>query len=253
MNIDALFSIKTVPSEIADSACKQRENNIFHTPYKAEIRLFSCIQQGDCDKLFDEFTALIGEGIFVGQMSDNDLRQNKYMAVSCITLATRYAIQGGLDESAAYRFSDVFIREVDMLNTPEAVIAYLAKSITELTQTVADNAKKFRYSPHVRRCMTYIDKHLNQKIGVHELAEECGLSNDYLSHVFKKETGENVSSYILRQKLEAAKTLIFDGADSGKVCCTLGFCSQSHFISAFRKLYGLTPGEYALLVKQTKK
>lgn len=43
-------------------------------------------------------------------MSENSLMQRKYMAVSSITLATRYAIQGGLNEDEAYSFSDRFIK-----------------------------------------------------------------------------------------------------------------------------------------------
>ena len=45
------------------------------------------------------------QNITVGQMSDDELKQQKYMAVSFITLATRYAIQGGMNENNAYSFS----------------------------------------------------------------------------------------------------------------------------------------------------
>lgn len=249
MNIEELFSIKTVSAEISESIQKQRETQNFHTPYKDEIRLLSCIKQGDTKKLFEELQTLTTNGIFVGQMSENDLQQSKYMAVSCITLATRYAIQGGLDEMRAYRFSDMLIREIDALDSSQKIIAHLAEKIAELTEAVAENAKQFRYSPHVRKCMTYIYKNLNNKISVDDLARECGLSNDYLSHIFKKEVGESISNYILRQKLETAQTLLFDGIDSGKVCYMLGFCSQSHFISSFKKHFGVTPGQYIGEVK----
>ncbi len=37
------------------------------------------------------------------------------------------------------------------------------------------------------------------------IADYCGISADYLSQIFKKEMDENLSTYILRQKLEKAK------------------------------------------------
>lgn len=245
MNLNELFSIKIIPTDISESIYKQRETQNFHTPYKDEIRLLSCIQQGNREKLLEELKNNMPDGIFVGQMSENDIRQSKYMAVSTITLATRYAIQGGLDENEAYKFSDNFIRELDSLDSVQAVNIHIARKIWELTESVAENAARFGYSPHIRKCMMYINKNLNKKITVNELAEECKLSNDYLSHIFKKEVGESISSYILGQKLEAAKAMIFDGTDSGTICYTLGFSSQSYFISSFKKRFGITPGEYA--------
>ena len=191
----------------------------------------------------------MGSGIVVGNMSSSNIRQHQYMAVSCITLATRYAIQGGLDETEAYNFSDDFIRTVDTIDTSAHIMEYVAEKIIELTNLVAANSKRLKYSPYIRKCMSYINKNLHNKISVSDLAEECGLSADYISHLFKKEVGENLSSFILKQKLEVSKTLLFEGFDNNKICFTLGFCSQSHFISAFKKEYGITPREFVALNK----
>lgn len=101
MNYDELMSIKVIPKDIAKSQSKSLENNLYHTPYKDEIRLFSCIKQGNLKKLIFEMTQLGIQNITVGQMSEDELKQQKYMAVSFITLATRYAIQGGMSENNA--------------------------------------------------------------------------------------------------------------------------------------------------------
>ncbi|MBQ7100646.1 MAG: hypothetical protein IJN81_03365, partial [Clostridia bacterium] len=87
MNIGELISVKTLT-----------DNGEKHTPYSAEIRLFSCIQQGDVASLLQQIKG-IDSLVVMGEMSDDELMQYKYMAVSTITLATRYAIQGGLNEA----------------------------------------------------------------------------------------------------------------------------------------------------------
>ncbi len=249
MNVYELLSLKIIPQEISDSIYEQREATTFHTPYKDEIRLFSCIKQGNLEMLIEHLKGFLGSGIVVGNMSKNNSRQHQYMAVSCITLATRYAIQGGMNETDAYNFSDDFIRTIDTIENPMHIMEYLAEKIIELTNLVASNSKKLKYSPHIRKCMAYINKNLHKKINVKDLADECGLSEDYISHLFKKEVGENLSSFILKQKLELSKTLLFEEFDSSKICYTLGFCSQSHFISAFKKEYGITPREFIALNK----
>lgn len=58
-------------------------------------------------------------------MSDDELMQHKYMAVSTITLATRYAIQGGLNETKAYEFSDRVIKIIDKLTDKNEIFMCL--------------------------------------------------------------------------------------------------------------------------------
>lgn len=249
MNYDELLSINTIPKEIEKSIYEQSERGLIHTSYRDEIRLFSCIKEGDPDKLLEQVQPFLSSGIFVGEMSGNDLMQFKYIAVSTIALATRYAIQGGLNEMTAYSFSDLFIRTVDEKETISDIIFLLAGKIMELTKMVKESRDKNIHSPHIRKSISYIDKNISKKITVKEIADYCSVSADYLSHLFKKEMGDSLSNYILRQKLELAKTLLWEGCDSKKVCSSLGFCSQSHFISSFKKEYDITPNEYISQIK----
>ena len=249
MNYDELMSIKIIPKEIAKSQSKSFANGLYHTPYRDEIRLFSCVKQGDLKKLIFELKQLGIQNITVGQMSDDDLQQHKYMAVSFITLATRYAIQGGLNEDVAYRFSDDFIMKTDRAKTKAAVYAAIVDGAIELTNKVSNEQKRLSYSPNIRKCVAYINKNLDKKLTVNSVAGHCNLSPDYLSHLFKTEMGINLSSYINHQKLELSQTLLWEGYDNEKICYTLGFSSQSHFISSFKKEYGITPGEYVAMTK----
>lgn len=133
MNYDELMSIKVIPKDIAKSQSKLLVNNLYHTPYKDEIRLFSCIKQGNLKKLIFEMTQLGIQNITVGQMSEDELKQQKYMAVSFITLATRYAIQGGMNENNAYSFSDSFILNIDKAKNKAAVNSLIVDAAIELT------------------------------------------------------------------------------------------------------------------------
>lgn len=81
------------------------------------------------------------------------------------------------------------------------------------------------------------------------LSEICNISSDYLSQIFKEEMGENLSSYITRRKLETAKDMIVQGKSNQEICEALGFSSVSHFITAFKRNYHMTPTEYFNLSK----
>lgn len=242
MNIGELVTVKT--TENKDTLEK-------HTPYSAEIRLFSCVQQGDIDSLLIQIKNL-DSLIVMGKMSDDELMQYKYMAVSAITLATRYAIQGGLNENKAYEFSDRVIKTVDGFTDKNEIFMCLGVEIIKLTQDVKKNKKQPEFSPHIRNCIKYINENLCKKTSVSAAAEYCGISADYLSQIFKKEIGENLSSYIVRQKLEMAKNMLLDGITSKEICAQVGFSSQTYFITLFKRYYNMTPSDFVKLAKSEK-
>ncbi len=189
MNIGELVTVKTI----------ERKNALDEkpTPYSAEIRLFSCVQQGDIESLITQIKNL-DSLIVMGRMSDDELTQFKYMAVSTITLATRYAIQGGLSEKKAYEFADRVIQTIDKLTDKDEILTCIGLEIVNLTQDVKKNKKQPEFSPHIRNCIKYINENISERISVTSVANHCGISADYLSQIFKKEIGENLSSYILR-------------------------------------------------------
>ena len=150
------MSIRVIPKSVKEETGHHALERLHHTPYRDEVRLFSCLQRGDLKKLIYELGQIGIQNITVGQMSENDLQQQKYMAVSFITLATRYAIQGGLGESNAYAYSDDFIRRIDAASAKRAVHAAIVDGAIELTNMVSRAQKDLTYSPHVRRCIAYI-------------------------------------------------------------------------------------------------
>lgn len=243
MNLGDLISIRTVEDEEKLFGKGQK-----HTAYRDEIRLFSCVQQGDVEKLMKEI-ANLESSIITGKLSNDSIMQYKYLAVSVVTLAVRYAIQGGLNEKMAYELSDSIIMTVDSMSSIEDILVYVSSEIVRLTQLVGKSKSQPIQSPHVRKCIAYINEKLGERITVNGLSDYCGISPDYLSQIFKEEMGENLSSYIAGKKLERAKELIMEKKTNGEICELLGFSSQSHFITAFKKRYNMTPSEYQKLVR----
>ena len=236
MDIGKLITIKTVSDDSPQ------------TRYNTELKIFSCVQLGDLDQLMAEI-AKVNATIVAGNISDNPVTQYKYLAVSAITLATRYAIQGGLNEKTAYDYSDKAIMKTDSLTSAHEILNSLAYDIITLTNMVSENKLKPKQSPHIKKCVIYINDNIRQKITVKTLAEICGISPDYLSQIFKKEMGDNLSSYILTRKLEHSKELIAKGKSNREICETLNFSSPSYFVTAFKRKYHKTPSEYKLMLK----
>ena len=240
MNINELITIKTLNEKL--------DNEEKHTRYTTEVKLFSCVQQGDINKLLNELKNA-NSIIVTGKVSDNSLMQDKYMAVSAFTLATRYAIQGGLNENTAYDFSDRAISLIDSCKSSGEILFCMGTQILELTEMVKKAKKHPEQSPYVRKCILFINENTDKKITVRSLSELCGVSPNYLSQVFKQEMGEKLGEYINRRKLQKAKELLREGKTNKEICELTGFSSPSHFITAFKKQFKMTPREFSGMMK----
>jgi AraC family transcriptional regulator len=105
----------------------------------------------------------------------------------------------------------------------------------------------------VQRVCDYIDAHLDSDMEVAELARQVNLSPHHFSMLFKRAIGVPPHQYVLRKRIHAAKRhLAAGGRTLSEVALSLGFCDQSHFSRAFRKITGTTPRQYGELTEKSK-
>jgi AraC-like DNA-binding protein len=71
-----------------------------------------------------------------------------------------------------------------------------------------------------------------------------GISPFYLSEIFKEETGLNLLEYINTLRIEAGKEFLEKGCDVTETAEKTGFRGSGAFIRVFKKLTGVTPGQY---------
>lgn len=99
----------------------------------------------------------------------------------------------------------------------------------------------------MERVMTVIDQNLgNPMLSVELLAKEVGMSRTQLHRRMKDITGLAVSDFIRNIRLrQAARLLKEKRLMITQVAYAVGFSSQTHFSTMFRRQYGMTPTEYA--------
>ncbi len=99
--------------------------------------------------------------------------------------------------------------------------------------------------PGMRRVRDFIEASLDAELGLRRLAREAGVSAHTLPRAFLRTFGETPHRYVLNRRLARARDLLAS-TDMPVVDIALatGFSSQSHLAAAFRRLTGVTPGEY---------
>ena len=92
--------------------------------------------------------------------------------------------------------------------------------------------------------LEYLHEHMEDDVGLDELARHSGIDRFRLTRQFSKAFGLSPHAYLVRLRLRAARTLLAQGYDPTQVAIQVGFSDQSHLGRWFRRAYRLTPGAY---------
>lgn len=97
----------------------------------------------------------------------------------------------------------------------------------------------------LKRAIDFIEAHANTRISLADIADAVGLSRMHFAAQFRKATGYRPHEFVLRRRIDRAKDILatsdFTLVD---VALTLGFSSQAHFTSTFRRFTGSTPYQW---------
>jgi AraC family transcriptional regulator len=97
----------------------------------------------------------------------------------------------------------------------------------------------------LRRVMEYIHDRLEKDLSLQDLAGVVGLNQGHFARAFKQTTGLTPYRYVLVQRIERACRLLENPRISiVEISAQCGFCSQSSFTTAFRRIKGVTPLVY---------
>ena len=97
--------------------------------------------------------------------------------------------------------------------------------------------------PLAAQVVAYINRHLFDLEGLHQLEEAFYISASQINRVFRSFMGSSVWNYIKLKRLFAARELIQNGMLPHKAAATCGYHDYSNFFRAYKKQFGSTPQE----------
>ncbi|UFW52792.1 MULTISPECIES: helix-turn-helix domain-containing protein [Bradyrhizobium] len=97
----------------------------------------------------------------------------------------------------------------------------------------------------LRRVEEYVGTHFDHCISLSELAKVAGLSRMHFAAQFRAATGYRPREYLLHQRIERAKSLLSNTDTAlAEVALIVGFCTQAHFSTVFKRITGDTPARW---------
>jgi AraC-type DNA-binding domain-containing proteins len=238
-----------VQQQYSNIIFSNQEEQHTHNSYEQELFEMKCIENGDLELL--ETCWLKLQPTSYGTLSKDRIRNIKNHCIIIVAFASRAAIRGGALPEVAYSLCDSYIQKMEHC-TESIVLAQLAhraeQHFTSLVNEI--NSRKiykssFKTSSHVKNCKKYIFSHLHDKLTVQQIADELHLNSNYLSDLFKKQEGQTILQFILKEKIKLAQNmLIYSNYTFSEIANYLGFSSQSHLGMHFKNSVDMTLSKY---------
>ena len=102
----------------------------------------------------------------------------------------------------------------------------------------------------VKPVITYILEHPTENMSLDSIASRFNYNKHYLCRVFKTATGISVGKYIMSVRIQYAATRLRRGSSVQESGAEAGYRNNSNFISTFKKVMDISPGQYRQQYRQ---
>ncbi|MFD0674246.1 response regulator [Cohnella sp. GCM10027633] len=205
--------------------------------------IIQLMDNGNEDKLHERLADIFGELEDAHADSQAHLREAYLHLLSCFTyLAHKKGIVlEDIVGTSTGRAENKAIHSAKLLRTWSHIILDALFNKDRFEPLQADE----NHRQLVGKIHAYIDLNLGKDVTLQSIGDSVYLNGIYVSQIYKEITGENLSEYILRTRMERAKTLLVESSSKiYEITEKVGYQSPQHFIRTFKKYYGVTPEYY---------
>lgn len=215
-------------NEAENAADVQLDDDTLVKQIRQDIRIKDILSlQEHCDRLFHNYSQNVGfSQIYV-----------KFIFTSILKL---------LYEAIPEKTEKELNAEVDKLyRTAElsGIKAIIEDNVSLLEQNTQKDAKNVHRE--VETVKRYIYSHYDEELSIERLAEQVYMAPSYLSTIFKKETGQNLSKFIKTCRMEKAREMLESTHEKiVQISEKVGYSNVSYFCQSFREYFGVSPQKY---------
>lgn len=214
---------------IADESCNE-EFSAYDLMFTPEFLDSSCLSSDDFSLLGDSFLfySLFPDEIGFKQRFNLIQGQNRKI--------------GAIFEKIYSEYKNAKIGYVNLIRlyVAEIIILLLRKIESSEKNTLTDTQRHI-----VEFVIEYIENNYSMKIKIDEIASKMFFSKNYLSKIFKQETGSSIHEFLTEIRIkEVCRLLESTNNTVSDIAISCGFSDMKSFYSIFKKYTGQTPKQY---------
>lgn len=218
--------------------------------YKAENEMLMYITQGNEAKAQISFYNFLQ--FHIEPRIKDPVRNIKNLTIVLNTLCRKAVENSNVHPIHINETSREFAIRIEAITSLKDA-SKLQKTMIRKYCMLVTNHSLVGYSPLIQRVINHIDMNLSEPLSLGQLSELFSINSSYLSTLFKKEMGMTITTYINKQKVRFAITLL-NKTDTQiqNIASQVGIHDVNYFIKVFKKIIGMTPKEYRDAIKERK-
>ena len=181
--------------------------------------------------IFDELEQKFGDSPY----HIREVYLNLYLAITHVAQKNNYALFN-------YTRDDLLLADGGM--KADEVREWAEHKIRQLQEEMNSETRHYR-TAMVQRIRSHIHEQIRNAVTLQSIADHFHMHPSYISKIFKMETNENLSVYVMRCKMEESARLLKETQlKIYEIAAELGYQETHSFIYAFKKYFKMTPMEY---------
>ena len=207
--------------------------------YEKESQLLTTVRTGDIARSKALLNELIGHVLF---FEGGRLDAVRIRAVELTTLLSRIAMDSGARADSVYALNSKFLHMLlQEQNLDElCLLQDVVESFMDAAFTQKDSGNIY-----IRQALRFMADNYAQKLTLSVVARHVGLSPNHFSTLFHKVVGIPFQEHLSRIRVEESKRLLLKSQYSlNDIAVSMGFTDQSHYCKVFKRITGISPGQY---------
>lgn len=214
--------------------------------YDMENRFLRMVEMGDTENVLGAYHDMYiygkGKNRYI-----NAVYQNPVIGLSMTRALVRKAAERG--GASIVEINEITQRAAQRMAATQHMneqIRHTQIMVYELTEAVRRQRHQAGdYSEPIKKTVEFLNLNFSQKITLPQLAKRIGLSEVYLTKIFKKEVGMTIFQYIAHLRCtQAAEMLKSSDISIQEISSYVGYPDNNYFVKVFKTYYGMTPSEY---------
>lgn len=210
--------------------------------YAGEKELMLAISEGNIDESLRIFAQM--RRYRMEKRYESPVRELRNGSITLNTLLRKAVEHGGVHPVHIDRLSSQMAKKIETISSQKDYQNIITEMIRKYCLLVQNYSMR-GYSPVIQKVANHINLNLSQDLSLKTLAKQYSVSASYLSTLFKKEIGLNITDYVNQQRIRRAIILLnTTNMQIQDIAGECGIYDTSYFRKLFKKYIGKTPTEY---------
>lgn len=161
-----------------------------------------------------------------------------------LIVVSRSAIDAGADLNEVLHLNESFMSRADELKTLEELNSQMMSLLIRFMSDTFEFSE-VKHTDAVYKTIEYIKMNCFRKLTLDEIADSVYLSKTYLSSLFKRETGQSMTNYINKVRVDKSKKILLqDNSSIIEIANACGFEDHSYYSKVFKHIVGIPPKKF---------